>query len=42
MDIYRFSSALAHAISEEIPSADLKNEAEFERNHVIEPAWLLS
>jgi hypothetical protein len=42
MDIYSFSSALAQAISEKIPSTDLKNEAEFERNHVIEPAWLLS
>lgn len=42
MDIYRFSSALAQAISEETLSADLKNEAEFERNHVVEPAWLLS
>jgi hypothetical protein len=42
MDIYSFSSALAQAISEEIPSIDLKNEAEFERNHIIEPAWLLS
>ena len=42
MDIYSFSSALAQAISEEMPSADLENEAEFERNHVIAPAWLLS
>ncbi len=42
MNIYRFSSALAEAISKETPSANLKNEAAFERNHVVEPAWLLS
>lgn len=42
MNIHDFANALEKRLKEEVPSAQLKREAEFERNHVIDPAWELS
>lgn len=42
MDIHGFAAALASQVSRQVPSAYLKNEGEFERKHVVEPAWELS
>jgi hypothetical protein len=42
MDIHGFAAALAKRVNRQVPSAHLKNEGEFERKHVVEPAWELS
>ena len=42
MDIHSFAIALVRQIEKQIPCASLENEAAFERQHVIEPAWELS
>ena len=42
MDIYGFAAALARQVDRQAPRAHLKNEGEFERKHVVEPAWELS
>ncbi len=42
MDIHGFAVALASRVERQVPRAHLKNEGEFERNHVVEPAWELS
>jgi len=42
MDIHGFAAALARQVDRQVPRAHLKNEGEFERKHVVEPAWELS
>lgn len=42
MDIHGFAAALARRVERQVPRAHLKNEREFERKHVEEPAWELS
>ncbi len=42
MDIHGFATSLARQVKRQVPRAHLKNEAEFERKHVVEPAWELS
>ncbi len=42
MDIHGFAAALARRVERQVPFAHLKNEGEFEREHIIEPAWELS
>ena len=42
MDIYGFASALASQVGRQVPRDHLKNEGEFERGHVVGPAWKLS
>jgi hypothetical protein len=42
MNIDGFAAALARQVDRQIPLAHLKNEGEFERKHVVEPAWELS
>ena len=42
MDIHGFAAALARRVEHQVPRAHLKNEGEFERKHVVEPAWELS
>lgn len=42
MDIYSFAEALSQIIKKQTPSANLKNEAAFERKYIAEPAWELS
>ena len=42
MDIHGFAAALAKQVNQQVPSADLKNKGDFERKHVVEPAWDLS
>jgi len=42
MDIHGFAAALARRVERQVPRAHLKNEGEFERKHVVEPAWELS
>jgi len=42
MDIQGFARALASQVSRQVPGAHLKNEGDFERKHVVEPAWRLS
>lgn len=42
MDIHGFAAALVQELKQQVPRAQLKNEGEFEREHVVEPAWKLS
>jgi hypothetical protein len=42
MDIHDFSALLARRIAEATPNSGLSKEADFERRHVVEPAWELS
>jgi hypothetical protein len=42
MDIHGFAAALARRVKRQVPRAHLKNEGEFERKHVVKPAWELS
>ena len=42
MDIYGFSAALIRRIERLAPNSALRNEANFERRHVVVPAWELS
>ena len=42
MDVHGFAAGLARRVERQVPCAHLKNETEFERNHIIEPAWKLS
>jgi hypothetical protein len=42
MDIHGFAAALVRRVVRQVPRADLKNEGEFEKKHVVEPAWELS
>jgi len=42
MDIHGFAAALVRRVKRQVPRAHLKNEGEFERKHVVEPAWELS
>lgn len=42
MDIQSFAAALARQVGRQVPRAYLKNEGEFERRHVVGPAWKLS
>jgi len=42
MDIHGFAAALLRQLEQQVPRAHLRNEGEFERKHVVEPAWELS
>jgi hypothetical protein len=42
MDIHGFAAALVRQLEQQVPRAHLRNEGEFERKHVVEPAWQLS
>jgi hypothetical protein len=42
MNIQGFTAALFRQLQQQIPRAHLKNEGQFERKHVVEPAWELS
>jgi hypothetical protein len=42
VDIHRFADALAAQIEHEHPLSTLKDEKEFERQHVMEPTWALA
>jgi hypothetical protein len=42
MDIYGFAAALAKRVIRQVPIAHLRDEGEFERKHVVGPAWELS
>ena len=42
MDIHGFAAALVRQLEQQVPGAHLRNEGEFERKHVVEPAWELS
>jgi len=42
MTINGFAAALRKRIEREVPRADVGKEADFERRHVIEPAWELA
>src|SRR5438874_7159874 len=42
MDIHDFAAVLASRIREVAPNSGLSKEGDFERRHVVEPAWELS
>jgi hypothetical protein len=42
MDIHGFAAAFFRQLEQQVPRAHLRNEGEFEREHVVEPAWELS
>lgn len=42
MDIHGFAAAFVRELEQQVPLAHLRNEGEFEREHVVEPAWELS
>lgn len=42
MNIHDFAMALSRQYEQQMPCVDLKNEAEFERKHIVDPAWELA
>jgi hypothetical protein len=42
MDIHEYAAALIQQVEASRPSADISNEAAFEQEHVVVPAWELS